>query len=801
MHPAFHEWLVVPSADASALWDPGASALLMGVSWSLELGTTPQWPIALALLAALAFTGLELRTLWRTQSHRRRSLALLFGARGLALVLVAAALFELNLRLPDPRAQQRRLAVLADSSHSMSIAEREQGPTRFERARSAWRDNADARAAWGTAGVRPELLRFGESLRPADSRGTSDKARSGTTADAPDDAFGAAPATDEASDLIGALSALEAESSTRTAPLAGALVMSDGLVAADDAARSQLLESASSSDIPIHTVFTARPQIVDAAVGPIAAGEFAFVENVTTFEAELFTHGLEGQSLTVELLLDGEAIARESLRVGAETQRKVQFEIAPEQTGQFVYEVAIVPVDGEATTLNNRRPFVLEVLRDKIRVLHVAGRPDWDVRALRTLLRRDPNVELLSYYILRDEEDSLRSDDSAPMSLIAFPTQELFHEQLGSFDLIVLHNFDAMTHGNYLGNLAKYVDDGGSLVVIGGDMGLAGGDYARSPLEPLLPLDLRRPLSLERKPFRPQLTEAGRRHPITGWIAAGESSAWDQLPALDSFNRGALNSAPKLGAISLLDGPGGAPLLSVAEPGRGRTLILATGATWRLGFAPDLPLIDGARPYDLLWLGIIRWVLRDKAAERLRVETDRDHYTPRESIDVRARTLSPSYQPEPEVELEWTLRQLPARANKVQEGGTWTTDALGRHRQSVGPLEPGAYELEVWRAGVDDAPRARRVFVVGSRTQELADLQAQPGRSLLEEIAQRSGGEFFDASDASPSLPAQLAFAEDRRGAVARTRDLPLWNGWLALLALLATLPLEWWIRRRSGLV
>ena len=220
----------------------------------------------------------------------------------------------------------------------------------------------------------------------------------------------------------------------------------------------------------------------------IAVGEFAFVENVTTFDAEIFTEGLAGERLTIELLRDGEVVATEQLAVGESKRHDLRFEVAPDRTGQFVYELRIAPVEGEATLANNRRPFVLKVLRDKIRVLHVAGRPDWDVRALRTLLRRDPNVELLSYYILRDEEDSLRSDDSAPMSLIAFPTAELFHEQLGSFDLIVLHNFDPLTHGNYLDNIARYVQDGGSLVVIGGDMGLAAGDYAQSALEPLLPI-------------------------------------------------------------------------------------------------------------------------------------------------------------------------------------------------------------------------------------------------------------------------------------------------------------------------
>src|SRR5690606_22585850 len=127
------------------------------------------------------------------------------------------------------------------------------------------------------------------------------------------------------------------------------------------------------------------------------------------------------------------------------------------------------------------------------------GRPDWDVRALRTLLKRDPHVELLSYYILRDWEDTARDDGTAPLSLIAFPTDELFLEQLGSFDLIVMHNFDATQHGDYLGNVAEYVREGGSLVVIGGDLGVASGDFAIPGFVQLMPIDLGRAVGLDRE--------------------------------------------------------------------------------------------------------------------------------------------------------------------------------------------------------------------------------------------------------------------------------------------------------------
>src|SRR5690606_23958990 len=168
----------------------------------------------------------------------------------------------------------------------------------------------------------------------------------------------------------------------------------------------------------------------------------------------------------IELRRDGEVVATHPLRLPTDgLPAPVRFEVAPDRVGQFVYEITVPPQPGEATVANNSRAFVVKVLRDKVRVLHVAGRPDWDVRALRTLLRRDPNVELLSYYILRGLDDIAREDTTAALSLIPFPTDELFEEELGSFDLVILHNFDAVQHQveQYLDNIASYVEEGGAL--------------------------------------------------------------------------------------------------------------------------------------------------------------------------------------------------------------------------------------------------------------------------------------------------------------------------------------------------
>src|SRR5207253_11368170 len=132
-----------------------------------------------------------------------------------------------------------------------------------------------------------------------------------------------------------------------------------------------------------------------------------------------------------------------------------------------------------------------KVIRDRVRVLLVVGRPSWDVRFLRQLLKRDPNVDLISFFILRTPGVHPRSSQDE-LSLIPFRTQEIFQEQLKTFDLIIFQNFNHRPYrmSQYLDGIAEYVRDGGAFAMIGGDQSFSAGDYSGTPIEEILPMTL-----------------------------------------------------------------------------------------------------------------------------------------------------------------------------------------------------------------------------------------------------------------------------------------------------------------------
>ena len=84
---------------------------------------------------------------------------------------------------------------------------------------------------------------------------------------------------------------------------------------------------------------------------------------------------------------------------------EVQLEVEFNQAGTRIVEVALEAPNGDTIAGNNRRYLAFDVARDRIRLLHVAGRPTYDVRALRTWLKSDESVDVVAFFILRTDTD------------------------------------------------------------------------------------------------------------------------------------------------------------------------------------------------------------------------------------------------------------------------------------------------------------------------------------------------------------------------------------------------------------
>lgn len=723
------------------------------------------------------------------------------GATLGALVLFLEPAVELRQVAREPN----RVAILVDDSLSMSLRDQQGGPSRLERAAAILRASA---ATFRTLRQQHHLdfYRFSDALVPA----TEATAATGQ-------------ATGQSTLLRLALEQVRARYDDRD--LAGIVVLSDGvdtgglgdaLTAPGGGAPAQLdggtRDFLRGLGTRIHTVWAARPGGKDVAVAKILADEFAFVRTVVKIEAIVRQSGYQRRRIPVTLSSEGKQLRRTEVELGpGRSEARVVFEFTPAQVGKFAYEISTPVAADEAVAENNRRALVLRVIRDKIRVLQVAGQPSWDVRALRGMLEQNPNVDLISFFILRTEDD-IQLVPNDEMSLIPFPTEELFEEELPSFDLIVLQNFNFMPYGigGYLDNIRSYVERGGALAMLGGPLSFSSGLYAGTPVGDLLPvlLEGNRPGLIDESEFTPVLTDLGARHPITALRLDAEDNraTWAALPPLEGANlvRDARPDAAVLLAHPRLRTRSGKPLpiMAAGEYRQGRTLAIMTDSLWYWGFRAAAREGDSGRHYARLWENAIRWLIRDPELRLLHLESDRVEYAAGTPVALRARLLDRDYAPRRDAAVEITVEPVqpaarpgpPAARATQPRRHTLKTDEAGEATHTALGLAPGVYRARGSATAAGRQVTADDVFLVRSGSAELDQPAAESG--LMAALAATTGGQFIE--DAS-SIPGDLAFEPPRIVRVDQRSDIEVWSKPHLMFVVLLLLGLEWGLRQRSG--
>jgi uncharacterized membrane protein len=756
-----------------------------------------------ATVCAVAAAVVILFFAWRALAEERFGrrwllLALRFGAVATALVLF----FQPAVRLENVTRMPNHLAVLVDASESMGLREEPRGPSRAERA-AKFLERAEPELARLRERHRIDYYTFGDRLAPADGAQL---------------AHAGAPPHEEATRLREALASLRGRYDGRD--LAGVIVVSDGLdngrigqgLAPDGSALdNETLDFLKSMDAPVHTVWTGQPGLHDVAIARVLADDFAFVHTAVTVEAIVRVVGAQsdwnGRTLPVTLRRDGAPIRTVDVTLEeGKREYRVAFNFTPERVGKYLYEISTPLLEGEAIRENNARQFLLKVIRDKIRVLLVSGRPSWDERFLRGLIKHDPNIDLISFFILRTPTD-VELVSSEELSLIPFPTEELFQEQLRSFDVVFLQNFNFGPYGigAYLGEIKRYVEEGGGLAMIGGDLSFALGGYAHTPVADVLPVELGEEAVPERMrdlaPFRMQLTPEGRVHPVTALKVdlRDNEHRWSELPELTGTNlvARARPDTTVLGVHPLRKGTDGKPLpvLTVGDAGKGRSLAFTSDSSWHWAFHSGAGGGTDGRTYQKFWENAIRWLIRDPSLSFLRIETDQPEYGRGQKVGIDVRALGTDYRPARGVEVTISVTRIASGDTKPEplRSQVGRTDDEGELHVELEPPPPGGYRITA-RATLAGRPtEEEEVFLVRGGGRELEEPEARD--DLLRRVAHSTGASFRTTSESlgTPTLHAPRVVRVNRH------RDLELWSRWWMLVIAAVCLSANWALRRRWG--
>ncbi len=466
---------------------------------------------------------------------------------------------------------------------------------------------------------------------------------------------------------------------------------------------------------------------------------------------------------------DGNSIADVTAAIG----ETISVPVKIEHGGPNVVELEVEALPDELTALNNKAVLTIDGVRDKLKVLLVSGEPNQGERMWRNLLKSDANVDLVHFTILRPPE----KQDGTPineLSLIAFPTADLFGRKISDFDLIIFDRYSnqAILPSVYLENIVRYVRAGGALMIAAGpDFASPDGIYY-SPLGALAPAEPSG--NVIQEAFRPAITAIGAKHPVTRGLPGSDETppAWSRwFRQVDAnVDRG----------TSVLSGADNKPLLVLSHEDKGRVALLLSDQMWlwARGF-------EGGGPHLALLRRLAHWLMKEPELEEeaLRATADGEELTiERQSLKDQippVEVLAPSGK-KTTVKFDSGRAGLSRTQIKVSELGLYrVTDGALSALVNVGPENPREFQ-EV----VSTAEKLRPLAEATGGTVRRIGVSGSADVSLPRIVAMHSSP-VYGGSD----------YAAIKRTDAAQVTGIgiaPLAIGFLGLLFLLASTIAAW---------
>jgi uncharacterized membrane protein len=746
------------------------------------IGALPLWLIALVGLAAAALLAQQFINLRQRLPLGQAAFLTLLRT----CVYAGLIFFLLGPALIDKRVTKLRrpLTLLVDTSQSMSFPASAKSAAGEKGAKS----RLDLVKEKLEAGPEPliqrlnrdydlRVIRFGtglESIAP----GSLERLR----------------AQDPGTRLIELLQRAARDGAARS----GIVVFSDGITNGE----MKSLDGAAIA-APVFTVGVGETEgFTDVRIAKLGAPEFAFRGREFKIDLTLQAFGMKGKSVPLFFNRGKNLITTRAIAIDADPfEQKVTLSFTPKELGTHAFSVSLPVQPGEQISQNNQKEFKVEVRRDKIRVLTLSGSPAWNYRFLRMAMKQDPLIELVSFVFLRTPTDTVDVPENQ-LSLIPFPIDDIFLEELKNFDVVVLDDFSHRAYFNpvYLERVRDFVRDGGGLAMFGGSRAFDSGGYGDSALRDVLPVELDGKGSYQsRGPVHAALTAAGKKHPITRLLPDPKvnEETWSKLPALSGLNQ--VHSAR---GETLLTATGegsqtGAPLLAIGRFGKGRTLALMTDDAWRWNF---IAVGNKETPQNHLKLirQAVRWLAQEPAFEQVQLYPI-PTAQPAEKVMIKLKVLNDDFTPTRQASVQLRVFSPEGEPTLVSTG---PDSEEGEYSGEFIPTREGTYRVEAEaNAGGKPLGRDKASFTAAFSYGETDD--GLPRLDLLKQIAESSKGEYISINDWNEKTFDKIAARLETiaPSEIVEQRQTQLWSNLWPFGLILALLSVEWWMRRKWGLI
>ena len=518
--------------------------------------------------------------------------------------------------------------------------------------------------------------------------------------------------------------------------------------------------------------------------------------------------------------------------IDASTQQVIELKITPQSEGNFQYSVTLPTLDGELTAANNQKTFSVKVVKAKLNVFYLEGRPRWDYTFLKRTLERDPDIEA-TCAILASNRSKRLPVESVPNRLDGYYPQAMpvsetpkFPEtlaELSKYDVLILGDLGAaqLTETQQRA-IVDFVETRGKPVIFlpsRNTLGVNG--FGNTELASLLPIDIPPAgCRVEDTEFTGQLTQSGAFHPmlqlhetqmaVRSQPQAGSELTTDNflsnLPALPRFFSG---FRLRGGTTTLMDNGKGMPILMLQRAGLGKSLLVAAEGfyNWQFG-AKAFKDKRYHAIYPRFWAQVLRWMATNTDDKNVYLTTDASTYAIGDTVKVTAYLYSETYQPQVGATVEIEVVPPDGEPFQVNSARSSVIDSqLGDASATPDPafdshftaqfvlLQKGKYRI---RATGRSGPLKLGEDQIDVYAQpQLAELEnPQRNEDLLKQLAGQTGGAYFTMADAA-SVPENIANVQNP---IFVDAERELWAHPLVLIAVVGLLGTEWFLRKRVGL-
>ena len=507
----------------------------------------------------------------------------------------------------------------------------------------------------------------------------------------------------------------------------------------------------------------------------------------------------------------------------ATTKQVVELKLTPQVEGNFQYTVELPVLDGELTEANNQKTFSVKVVKAKLNVFYLEGRPRWEYTYLKRALQRDSDIEATCAILLRNRSKRLppansvlnRFDGYYPQTTPAsetsrFPETQM---QLSKYDALILGDLGS-EHLTAVQQRAivDFVEVEGKPIIFLPSRRMLGMNGLRNTeLAQLLPIEIpRNGCRRHDTEFIVQPTASGMFHPMlqltdtqqnqASALVSNNTNLWQNMPALPrSFSGFRLRG----GAVPLMESGKGAPILILQRTGLGKSLLIAAEGLWNWDFGVNT--FKDTRYQDIysqFWAQVIRWMATNTDDEKLHLTTDANSYAIGDTATVTAYLYSEAYratQTDATVQLEVVPPEgapFQLQIRGITERTTETaTDTGNLYSTQFSLLQNGTYRIRATARTTNQTLGEDQIDI--HVHPQLAELEApQLNEDLLKKLASETGGAYFAMKDAE-SLPENVAKVQNQ---VFVDAERELWSHPLILIMVVGLLGTEWFLRKRIGL-